>query len=259
MPKISEKQKQGKKIAITGKGGSGKTAITAIMTKLLLDRKALKILAIDADSAIGLSYALGIEADKTVGELRRKIIEEPGVKAEVKSRRIRDVMEDNLKQGNGFNLLVMGRPEGPGCYCSVNELLKYGIESISKEYDITLIDCEAGPEQINRRVVEGIDIMIVITDATTRGVRVACAIKEVVQRNKGMRSTKIGLVINKAKDNCRPLEEFAQQQCGLEVLGAIPDDENIRRYDLADKPLIDLPKDSPSVLAVREVVDKLGI
>ncbi len=259
MPKASEKHKRGKKIAITGKGGSGKTAITAIMLKLLIERKTLRILAIDADSSIGLSYALGIETDKTVGELRRKMIEEPEIKADVRNRHIRDVMADNLKQGDGFQLLVMGRPEGPGCYCSVNELLKYGIESLSKEYDITLIDCEAGPEQVNRRVVEGMDILIAITDATMRGVRVACAIKEVAQSGQGMGSARIGLVINKAKDDCLSLTEIALRQCNLEVLGTIPEDQNITSYDLADKPLIDLPNNSLSVLAVRKILEKLDI
>jgi CO dehydrogenase maturation factor len=259
VPKASEKHNRGKKIAITGKGGSGKTAITAIMLKLLLERKALRILAIDADSSIGLSYALGMEADKTVGELRRKMIEEPGIKADLKNRHIRDVMAENLKQGDGFHLLVMGRPEGPGCYCSVNELLKYGIESLSKEYDITLIDCEAGPEQVNRRVVEGMDILIAITDATMRGVRVACAIKEVAQSGQGIRSTRIGLVINKAKDDCQALADIALRQCNLDVLGTIPEDQNITRYDLADKPLIELPNNSPSVIAVRDILEKLDI
>ena len=114
MPEIKRTQRSGKKIAVTGKGGSGKTMLAAIMTGLLARNEDLKILAIDADSAIGLAYALGIKANMTVGELRRRMIEEPGVKAEVQSRHIRDVMADALELGNGFRLLVMGRPEGQG-------------------------------------------------------------------------------------------------------------------------------------------------
>ncbi len=259
MPEINRVQRNGKKIAITGKGGSGKTMLTAIMTGLLARNENLHVLAIDADSAIGLAYALGIKANKTVGDLRRQMIEDPGVKAEVQSRHIRDVMADALELGNGFHLLVMGRPEGPGCYCAINELLRYGIERLSKEFDITTIDCEAGPEQVNRRVVQGVDILIIVTDLSIRGIRVASAISEVVQRDESMKATRTGLVINRVRDDAKAIAEIAQRQYGLEVLGHIPEDENITRYDLAGKPLIDLPDISPSVVAVREMLQKSAL
>jgi CO dehydrogenase maturation factor len=242
------------KIAITGKGGTGKTMLAAIMTGLLARNENLNILAIDADSAIGLAYALGIKAKMSVGEIRRQMIEVPGVKAEVQARHIRDVMADALELGNGFRLLVMGRPEGPGCYCTINELLKYGIERLSKEFDVTIIDCEAGPEQVNRRVVQGVDVLMIVTDSSMRGIQVASTISEVVRRDETMKSTRTGLVINRVKGDARSITEIAQHQYGLEVFGHIPEDENITSYDLAGKPLIDLPDSSPSVVAVREML-----
>jgi len=252
-------QKRGKKIAITGKGGTGKTMLAAIMTGLLARNKNLDILAIDADSAIGLAYALGIKAKMSVGEIRRQMIEDPGVKAKVQARHIRDVMADALEEGNGFRLLVMGRPEGPGCYCTINELLKYGIERLSEEFDLTIIDCEAGPEQVNRRVVQGVDVLILVTDLSMRGIKAVAAISEVVQRDQTMRFTRTGVVINRVRDSAKSIAKIAQHQYGLEVLGYIPEDENIAAYDSAGKPLTELPDSSPSLTAVQGILQKTAL
>ncbi|UCC61283.1 MAG: AAA family ATPase, partial [Dehalococcoidia bacterium] len=131
--------KKGRKIAITGKGGSGKTMLTAIVTGLLAREEKLKVLAIDADSAVNLPYALGMEVNSTVAEIRRRIIEDPRAKREMENKHIRNVMTEALGSGKGFDLLVMGRPEGAGCYCAINDLLRYGIERLSEEFDVTLI------------------------------------------------------------------------------------------------------------------------
>lgn len=246
-----------KKIAITGKGGSGKTMLTAIMTKLLANKKGIKLLAIDADSAVNLPYALGIETKRTVAEIRQQIIEDPEARAEIKDKNIRIVMEESLETGNGFHLLVMGRPEGPGCYCSVNDLLRYGIENLSQQFDITLIDCEAGPEQVNRRVVNGVDVLIIVTEPTTRGARVADSILGVIQRDESIRPAEMGLVINRFKGDDKPITESAAKW-SLDVLGRIPEDQNITDYDASGKPIFNLPDTSPSVVAVGEMLKKLG-
>lgn len=243
-------------MAIAGKGGSGKTMLTAIMTGLLARNENLKILAIDADSAVGLPYALGVKVGKTVAEIRRQIIEEPEARAEMENRNIRMMMADILQAGSGFQLLVMGRPEGPGCYCSINDLLRYGIEGLSKQFDITLIDCEAGPEQVNRRVVQGVDVLVIVTDASIRGIQAAGAIREVVKRDEAMRSTQTGLIINRSKGGDELITERAKQW-GLEILGCIPEDENITKYDSVGKPIIDLPHSSPSVVAVEEILTRM--
>ena len=244
-------------VAITGKGGSGKTVLTAIMTGLLARNENLRILAIDADSAVSLPYALGVKINNTVSEIRRQMIEDPQARAQMESKHIRMVMADILEAGNGFHLLVMGRPEGPGCYCSTNDLLRYGIEGLARQFDMTLIDCEAGPEQVNRRVVQGVDALVIVTDASMRGIQVAGAIREVVQRDEAMKSTQTGLVINRLKGDDRPITEIARER-GLEVLGYIPEDENITEYDSVGKPIIDLPDTSPSVIAVQEILKRIG-
>jgi CO dehydrogenase maturation factor len=248
----------GKKIAITGKGGSGKTMLTAIMTGLLARDNNIKLLAIDADSAINLSYALGVDIKQTVAEIRSQMIKDPKARAEMKDKNIRVVMEEALESGTGFNLLTMGRPEGPGCYCAINDLLKYGIDRLSKQFDITLIDCEAGPEQINRRVVNGVDVLVIVTDSSARGGRVAGSILNVLRDDESMKHTTTGLVLNrcKVKTDDRLIVESARRW-GIEIFGRIPDDECITEYDSAGKPLIDLPRTSPSVMAIEEILKRI--
>ncbi len=163
-----------------------------------------------------------------------------------------------MEHGNGFDLLVMGRLEGPGCFCAVNDLLRYGIETLSKEFDITLIDGEAGPEQINRRVLQGVDTLIVITDTSVRGFQAAGVIKMIALDTGAAKLGERGLVINRLKGDSESVKEAAKQ-IGLEVFGYIPEDENITNYDLTGKPIIDLPETSPSVIAVQGILKKIGI
>jgi len=249
---------RGLKLAITGKGGSGKTMLTAIMTGLLAGRENLRILAIDADSAVNLPYALGMRADRTVSDIRRRLIEDPEARSVIENKHIRKVMSEALETGDRFHLLVMGRPEGPGCYCSVNDLLRYGIERVSKDYDITLIDCEAGPEQVNRRVVQGVDVLVIVTDTSIRGVQVTGSIAEVVHGDKAMGHTRTGLVVNRFKGDDTLIAERAGQ-LGLEILGRIPEDDRVAEYDAVGRPLVGLPNSAPSVIAVGEILKRLGL
>ncbi|MEJ2717649.1 MAG: AAA family ATPase [Deltaproteobacteria bacterium] len=245
-------------IAVSGKGGSGKTMLVTIIIKLLTRNKNLHVLAIDADSASSLPSTLGVKATKTVGDIRRQIIEEPQTRAMLENVPIRTVMSDCLEAGDGFHLLAMGRPEGPGCYCSVNDLLRYGIERLSKEFDITIIDCEAGPEQISRRVAQGVDFLIIVSDATVRGIQAAALIKATAEADARMQAAQVGLIINKFKEGSNSIIENARQS-GLQILGCIPSDENVTSYDLAGEPLLNLPDSSPSVVAVGEIVAKMDL
>ncbi|MFA4835862.1 MAG: AAA family ATPase [Dehalococcoidia bacterium] len=246
------------KIAITGKGGSGKTMLTALMTKLLAQRGNFRVLAIDADSSINLPYTLGMKVNKTVSQIRWQVITDPQAKAAFEAKPIKEILAEAMQAGEGFKLLVMGRPEGPGCYCAVNELMKFGIDSIAQQFDITLIDCEAGPEQVNRRVVKKVDLLIIVTDTSIRGSQVAGSIMEVVQRDAEIRPGRTCLVINRFKGDDKLIQENAAKW-GLEVLGRIPEDNNVTQYDSIGKPIIDLPDDSPSVMAVREILQKIDL
>lgn len=250
------KGRSAKRIAISGKGGSGKTMLTAILTKLLSRVEGLQLLAIDADSAVNLPYALGMNAGRTVAEIRHQIIEDPAARSRLEDKNIRAAMEEILQAGKGFHLLVMGRPEGPGCCCSINDLLRYGIDRLVNQFDITLIDCEAGPEQVNRRVVRGVDLLIIVTDASMRGAWVTRSIAEVIRRDDAIRPAEVGVVINRLKWGDGLLAD-STSRWGLDIIGHIPEDTNISEYDAVGKPLIDLPDTSPSVVAVAGISDRI--
>jgi CO dehydrogenase maturation factor len=242
------------RIAVTGKGGSGKTVLTALMTRHLAGDR--KLLAIDADSAVSLPYALGLAPGQTVASIRRRIIEDPEAKAGMDDTSITDVMQGLLQEGDGFHLLVMGRPEGPGCYCAVNELLRYGIDTLSGRFDATLIDCEAGPEQANRRVVKGVDLLIIVTDPTMRSIRVAQSIVDVVQGDPALRPARTGLVVNRSTGADGPVEQAARK-AGLGILGTIPEDPAILGADASGRPVAGIDASSPGAAAVGRMLDSI--
>lgn len=245
-------------VAITGKGGVGKTTFTAIAAKLLSAR-GLKLLAVDADPPVSLTYALGAQPVKTVGDMRSRLIEDPAEKRKFNDKHTRDVVRDEaLIELERISLLVLGRAEGPGCYCGLNQLLKFGIESLSDEYEITLIDCEAGIEQINRRVIDSISKLVMISDATLKGLQTAAYLKDIASRHGVAGPYETGLVFNRAGEGAGSLKRKALEM-GLDVLGVIPPDENVAEYDRLGRPTIELPDDSPSVLAVKGILQRLGV
>jgi len=247
-----------KVIAVTGKGGTGKTMLSALMIRLLGRETGARVLAMDADSSISLPYTLGMDVGKTLSETRTEIIEDPMARKAVMERHVGAVIGEIVEHGNGFDLLVMGRSEGPGCYCGINDLLRYGIQSLSEEYDITVVDGEAGPEQINRRALETIDILVILTDTSVRGFQTASVIQGIAGVRTGARLGQKGLVINRLRGDSQSVDERARE-LGLEVFGHIPEDENITEYDAAGKPMVDLPDTSPSVEAVREILKGMGL
>lgn len=247
-------------IAITGKGGTGKTMLAALLVRLVRSEAGANVLAIDADSAIGLPYALGMKVGKTLSEVRAEMIEDPALRKGVMDRHVRTVISDIVEHGDGTDLLVMGRPEGSGCYCGINDLLRYGIESLSGEFDVTIVDGEAGPEQINRRVLQKVDTLIIVTDTSVRGFQTAGVIQRIAGAGAATGLKQKGLVVNRV----RTMQSYesvieAVPKLGLKVFGHIPEDENITKYDLSGKPIVDLPDTSPSVDAVREILKKIGI
>jgi CO dehydrogenase maturation factor len=249
-------------IAITGKGGTGKTMLATLMIKILTEKNILtknlknNILAIDADSAMSLPYTLNMKIGKTVSDVRKDIVSGEAARKQMNSQSIRDVMRSTLEKGNGFDLLTMGRPEEPGCFCAVNDLLKYGIDSLSGDYDITIIDGEAGPEQLNRRVLNSIDILLVVADMSARSLETARGIMKVALSNDNLHVKKAGLILNRFKDDGRSEQEVSDK-IGIQVFGSIPEDNNLNEYDRAGRSLLELPLDSPSLAAVRKILRQI--
>lgn len=249
-------------IAVSGKGGTGKTLVSSLLIKSLID-KDLDILAIDANPDSNLPEALGIEVDRTVGDIReelKKDTAEGNIPPEVNKWDILDykIMESIIETPE-FDLLVMGRPEGSGCYCAVNNILRKIIERLSSNYDIIVIDTEAGLEHLSRRTTQNVDLMLVVTDPSKRGILTAQRIEE-LSEDLEITFKKQYLILNRVKTGNEDelLEEV--NKIGLEIVGIIHEDELIESYDREGTPLINLPDDSQaftSILKITEVLKEI--
>lgn len=246
-------------IALSGKGGVGKTSISAAIVKLLAERYPdKKILAIDADPAVGLSVALGIEVTSTIDDIRKEII------ASVEEGNTKDAVEmlgdaryrifDALTETDGFAFIAVGRPESAGCYCKINAYLKEVISILSNEFDFVIIDGEAGIEQINRRVMEKVTHLLLITDASKKGTQVISTIKRVADEL--VMYKKIGAIVNRIPD--KSVIEYLDMN-GIPVLSYIENDSNLAIFDIAGKDITKLPDDSNVVQGVKTALKKLEI
>lgn len=231
-------------IALSGKGGVGKTSISATIVKLLV--KAFpdkKILAIDADPAVGLSTALGIEVKTTIDDIRKEII------SSVEDGQTKEAVEllgdarykifEALVETDGYAFIAVGRPESAGCYCKINSYLKEVIKILSDEFDFVVIDGEAGIEQINRRVMEKVTHLLLITDASKKGTQVISTIKDVADEL--VMYKKIGAIVNRIPD--QSVIEFIDTN-GIPVLSYIETDKNLAIYDIEGRNIFNLPDDS---------------
>jgi CO dehydrogenase maturation factor len=245
-------------IAVCGKGGTGKTALTAMMTRVLLDSSnPSRLLLIDADPAMGLPIALGIKVKRTMGQVREEIIKTARGSDKEKKAKLAGMLDymtlEALYETDSFSILAMGRTETLGCFCPVNNLLRDAIETLSRNFDTILIDGEAGVEQINRQVMRRVDTLIIVSDATSRGIQTAALLKKMVQDDQVIQCEKTGLVFNRVQGNEKLLKQAAQK-IGLDVFGYIPQDESIAYHDLVGKSILKLPATSPGLIAVRHIV-----
>lgn len=248
-------------IAICGKGGVGKTTTAALMVGAIVDRGNRKILAIDADPAIGLSYALGVNVVKTVDDIRNDLIEkirEEQVNDKVDTLHMLDYeIFDALVEHKGFSLLAIGRPEGEGCYCQVNHLLRDIIESLSGNFNVIIIDGEAGIEQINRRVMKNVDHLILVSDTSAKGLNVAKTIKKVAHNNRAVNYKSTGLLLNRIRD--KEEVDMIMTHVDLDLLGWIPEDQLVREYDFEGKSYLDFPKVSATSAVIHNILTSIGL
>lgn len=247
-------------IALAGKGGTGKTTVAALLIRALLRRTSGPLLAIDADPSINLHLALGLPAPATVGDIREEMFETAqaarlGVaisRYEYLAREVRLALEE----GERIDLLAMGRPEGQGCYCAVNHLLRQVIDDLGRKYTYVVIDNEAGMEHISRRTTRDVDALLVVTDPTVRGIRAAESIARLAgDLDINVRHTM--LVINRVAGDLPPSLQRAIDALGLEVAAMIPADERINELDSLGQALVTLDGDSPAWRAVDAMTDHL--
>lgn len=232
-------------IALTGKGGVGKTSLAALFVRILQEEHPdKKILAIDADPAVGLSTALGVEVSSTVDDIRKLFVEhaeEGDSKAalEVLSE-AKYQIDDALVKKDGLSFLAIGRPEASGCYCKVNAYLKEVIRLVCDHFDYVVIDGEAGIEQVNRRVMEEIQHLVLVSDASRKGLEVARTIEKVA-KSLTMSET-FGLIINRLPKHIS-LDYLDLHD--LNLLAVIGDDETMTQSDMRGDSIFLLPKTSP--------------
>jgi CO dehydrogenase maturation factor len=244
-------------IAVTGKGGAGKTTFTAIAAKLLI-AQGYRPLIIDADPPVSLAIALGMGSVATIGDYRKRLIENPEERRKIGERHMRDVLiEEALVEQPDYSFFAIGRAEGPGCYCGINELLKHGIESLAERYELTLVDCEAGIEQINRRVLGSINTLLIVSDPTVKGLQTAAHLKKIATDYGVEGSFRIRLILNRVENGVEELLEKSKE-LGLELAGMIPMDRKVIEFDRTGRSIWELPDDAPSLLAVGEILGRLG-
>lgn len=251
-------------IAVAGKGGVGKTTICGLLIQYLCESGKKPVLAVDADSNSNLNEVLGVEAKQTLGEIREKMKKAASLQSEVPSTMSKDVYAEKevfaaLTEEDDYDLLVMGRSQGQGCYCFVNGLLQREIMSIQDNYPYIVVDNEAGMEHISRGLLPHIDTMILVSDCSRRGIQAAARIAELVEELE-VNPEKIGLVVNRAPNgvlNDGTKEEIATRK--LDLLGVVPQDEVVYEYDCDGKAIVKLPEDSPVRAALKGIIEKLGI
>ncbi len=233
----------GKIIAVSGKGGVGKTLVSALLVKYLVESGKNGILAIDADPDSNLAESLGVEFRKTIGDLREEINELKNAVGIEKKKYLDAKTFEITIETEKFDLIVMGRPEGQGCYCAINHMLREIIDQTTKSYNYTVIDAEAGLEHLSRRTTQNVDIMLVVTDASKKGLQTAKRIKELANELE-IEFERIYLILNRVKKENREKILEDAKTTGIEIIGEIPEDNEVLNYDLNGIPLINLPKES---------------
>ncbi|MFZ5643943.1 MAG: AAA family ATPase [Bacillota bacterium] len=247
-------------VAIAGKGGTGKTTLAALLIRQITKAGKGPVLAVDADANANLHEALGIEVDDTISELLNRINRniEPLPAGMTKDQYVAYRVHESLAEGEDVDLLVMGGPEGAGCYCYANNLVRGFMQELSKNYPFVVMDNEAGLEHLSRRTTQNVDVLLVSSDSSARGIRSAGRVKEVVD-SLGLDIKKMYLVVSKVTDGTIEALKEEIDRTGLELLGSIPLDDQVREYDLRSMPLVSLPDNSTVVQAVNEIAQKAGI
>ncbi|SDL08109.1 AAA family ATPase [Halarsenatibacter silvermanii] len=244
-------------IAVAGKGGTGKTTVASLVIGELVEKELTPVLAVDADPNATLSEALNIDVPSTLGDILAESRDRENIPASMDKRRhIEFQISTALAENSGFDLMVMGRTEGPGCYCSVNDILRSYMDELMPNYEYAVLDNEAGMEHISRRTTRDIDLLLIVSDENPIGVRSAGRIHELV-KDLEINVGSTYLVLNRARGDVHPRLQEEIDKLDLDLAGTIPDDKVLVDYNLEQRSLLDLPQDSQARKAVAEMMDEL--
>ena len=248
--------------SVSGKGGTGKTTLTALLLKWIIRNTDEVALVVDADPATNLPDVLGVKLERTVGAVSKEMkdrIEQGALSPAVPKR---DLLEgwvfQTLVEEDRFDLLAMGRSEGEGCYCYVNSVLTHILDTLTGNYAVTLLDMEAGLEHLSRRTDRNLDALLVVTDPSRMGFETARRIKELAgEVHIGVE--RIYLVGNRFTEELEGTLREAAERIGLELAGSLPVDPEIMSFNMLGKPLLEIPEESPAYRAVDGIARKIGL
>jgi CO dehydrogenase maturation factor len=256
-------------LAVAGKGGVGKTTFASMLIKYLVQRRMGSVLAIDADPSSNLNMVLGLDLDWTVGDIREDLLSQVKesltyggaamgtiagglTKADYLDYQIRSA----LAEGEQVDLIAMGQPEGPGCYCAVNHNLREVIDSISRNYHYIVIDNEAGMEHLSRRTTRDVQHLLIVSDPTQRGI-VAAERIATFRHELGINIEQSGLIVNRLRGDIPPALQASIDAMDIPLLGTVPADDQLYEFELSGRPLVELDDNSPVYKAVAGIVGKL--
>jgi len=256
-------------IALAGKGGVGKTTIAGLIIKYLVHTQTGAVLAIDADPSSNLNMVLGLDLEWTVGDIRENILSE--VKKSLVSSGAamgtlpggvtkRDYLDyqirSSLAEGDRFDLIAMGRSEGPGCYCAVNHNLRDVVDSISNNYRYVVIDNEAGMEHLSRRTTRDVDHLLIISDPTQRGIVAAERIAS-FRHELDVNINNVYLIINRAPEEVPEALQNRIELIDIPLLGLIHEDSSISAMDLSGQPIVEINEQSQTYKSISIMLEKI--
>jgi CO dehydrogenase maturation factor len=256
-------------IALAGKGGVGKTTVAGMVIKYLIQNQPGAVLAIDADPSSNLNMVLGLELEWTVGDIREDMLEQvktslvaggAAMGALPGGMNKRDYLDfqirSSLSEGDRFDLIAMGRSEGPGCYCAVNHNLREVVDALSKNYRYVVIDNEAGMEHLSRRTTRDVEHLLIVTDPSQRGI-VAAERIAALRNDLDIRIENAYLILNRLPGEIPPPLQERLDQVDLPLLGVIPADSQLTTMEFSGKPLVELGDESPVYQAVAAMMDEI--
>ena len=256
-------------IALAGKGGVGKTTIAGMVIKYLVENQLGSVMAIDADPSSNLNMVLGLELDWTVGDIREDMLAQ--VKSSLtqggatmgalpggisKREHLDYEVRSSLVEGDYFDLIAMGQPEGPGCYCAVNHNLREVVDSISQNYSYVVIDNEAGMEHLSRRTTRDVDHLLIVSDPTQRGIVAAERISD-LRNQLDINIKNAYLVLNRLNGDIPGALQERLDQLSVPLLGVVPANNDLMEFEFSGRPLVDLGNESPVYKAVEQMMIKM--
>ncbi len=247
-----------KTIAISGKGGTGKTTITTLIIRWLSKHGARPVLAVDADSNVNLNDTLGVELKETIGTVREemKILSGKLPGGMTKQQFLEYKIQAGLVETPDYDLIAMGRPEGPGCYCYANNVLRDILSALSSNYQYVVIDNQAGMEHLSRRTAQNIDYLLLISDSSARGIRSAGNISRLL-RELDTRIGKKYLILNRIQNSIPQHTTKTIEDEGLDLLGSIPEEKTVLELDQNGQPVWEISSGSPVYQAVDQFMKEL--